>query len=153
MYDLLPLLWSRSGAPMLRYSVCCRCFGLEASAKMYDLLPLQWPRSRDRRTATNITSQHWEHTSRPQQRQQIVHLQHWGTTSKPKQRQQTNTYTIKICADTECFLKITNSYEGEYTIKYQEHFPNPIGAKLMVDLLCHLLFLKEKIVLIYCMGF
>ena len=38
---------------------------------------------------------------------------------------------FKIYADTECFLKRTNSYEGEYTIKYQEHFPNSIGAKLV----------------------
>ena len=36
---------------------------------------------------------------------------------------------FKIYADTECFLKRTNSYEGEYTIKYQEHLPNSIGAK------------------------
>ena len=39
--------------------------------------------------------------------------------------------TFKIYADTECFLKGTNSYEGEHTIKYQEHFPNSIGAKLV----------------------
>ena len=65
MYDLLPLLWSRSGAPMLRCTICCRCFGLEVvpqcqnvrlrcfglaskwcpNAKMYDLLPLLWSRS------------------------------------------------------------------------------------------------------------
>ena len=41
MYDLLPLPWSRSGAPMLRCTrcaICCRCFGL-------DLLPLLWSRS------------------------------------------------------------------------------------------------------------
>ena len=38
---------------------------------------------------------------------------------------------FKINADTECFLKRTNSYEGEHTIKYQEHFPNSIGAKLV----------------------
>ena len=38
---------------------------------------------------------------------------------------------FKIYADTECFLKRTNSYEGEYTKKYQEHFPNFIGAKLV----------------------
>ena len=38
---------------------------------------------------------------------------------------------FKIYADTECFLKRTNSYEGEYTIKYQEHYPNSIGAKLV----------------------
>ena len=38
---------------------------------------------------------------------------------------------FKIYADTECFLKRTNSYKGEYTIKYQEHFPNSIGAKLV----------------------
>ena len=64
-YDLLPLLWSRSGAPMLRCTISCRCFGLEVvpqcqdvrfvavavfskwcpNAKMYDLLPLLWPRS------------------------------------------------------------------------------------------------------------
>ena len=38
---------------------------------------------------------------------------------------------FKINADTECFLKRTNSYEGEHTIKYQEHFPNSIGASLV----------------------
>ena len=38
---------------------------------------------------------------------------------------------FKIYADTECFLKRTNSYEGEHTIKYQEHNPNSIGAKLV----------------------
>ena len=38
---------------------------------------------------------------------------------------------FKIYADTEYFLKRTNSYEGEYTIKYQEHFLNSIGAKLV----------------------
>ena len=38
---------------------------------------------------------------------------------------------FKIYANTECFLKRTNSYEGEYTIKYQEHLPNSIGAKLV----------------------
>ena len=38
---------------------------------------------------------------------------------------------FKIYADTKCFLKRTNSYQGEYTIKYQEHFPNSIGAKLV----------------------
>ena len=38
---------------------------------------------------------------------------------------------IEIYADTECFLKRTNSYEGEHTIKYQEHRPNSIGAKLI----------------------
>ena len=38
---------------------------------------------------------------------------------------------FKIYADTECFLKRTNSYEGEYTIRYQEHIPNSIGAKLV----------------------
>ena len=60
MYDLLPLLWPRSGAtmlgcaiccrcfrlPMLRCAICCCCFGLEVvpGAKMYDLLPLLWSR-------------------------------------------------------------------------------------------------------------
>ena len=38
---------------------------------------------------------------------------------------------FKIYADTECFLKRVNSYEGEHTIKYQEHIPNSIGAKLV----------------------
>ena len=28
-------------------------------------------------------------------------------------------------------FKTTNSYEGEHTIKYQEHFPNSLGAKLV----------------------
>ena len=32
---------------------------------------------------------------------------------------------------TQCFLKRINSYEGEHTIKYQEHIPNSIGAKLV----------------------
>ena len=36
-----------------------------------------------------------------------------------------------IYADAERFLKITDSYEDEYTTKYQEHFPNSIGAKLV----------------------
>ena len=56
----------------------------------------------------------------------------------------------KIYADTECFLKRSNSFEGEYTIKYQERFPNSIGVKLVciiIDLLYQLLFLKEKNVL------
>ena len=38
---------------------------------------------------------------------------------------------FNIYADTECFLKRTNSYEGAYTIKYQKHIPNSIGAKLV----------------------
>ena len=38
---------------------------------------------------------------------------------------------FKICADTECFLKHVNSYEGEHTIKYQEHIPSSIGVKLV----------------------
>ena len=38
---------------------------------------------------------------------------------------------FKIYADTECFLKRINSYKGEDTIKYQEHIPNSIGAKLV----------------------
>ena len=29
-YDLLPLFWRRSDAPVLRSTICCRCFGLEA---------------------------------------------------------------------------------------------------------------------------
>ena len=36
-----------------------------------------------------------------------------------------------IYPDTKFFLKRTNSYEGEYKIKYQEHTPNSIGAKLV----------------------
>ena len=28
-------------------------------------------------------------------------------------------------------MKRPNSYEGEYTIKYQEHLPSSIGAKLV----------------------
>ena len=38
---------------------------------------------------------------------------------------------FKIYADTECSLKRVNSYEGEHTIKYQEHIPNSINAKLV----------------------
>ena len=29
------------------------------------------------------------------------------------------------------FFKRVNSYEGEHTIKYQQHTPNSIGAKLV----------------------
>ena len=38
---------------------------------------------------------------------------------------------FKIFADTESFLKRINSCEGEHMIKYQEHIPNSIGAKLV----------------------
>ena len=38
---------------------------------------------------------------------------------------------FEIYADTEYFLKRTNYYEGQYTIKYQEDTPNSIGAKLV----------------------
>ena len=38
---------------------------------------------------------------------------------------------FKIYADTECFLSKTKIEKGEYTIKYQEHQPNSIGAKLV----------------------
>ena len=38
---------------------------------------------------------------------------------------------LKIYADTECFLKRTKTEEGKYTIKYQKHQPNSIGAKLV----------------------
>ena len=63
-YYLLPLLWSRSGAPKLRCTIKCRWFGLEIMpqcwdvgffrwfglevvpySKMYDLLPLLWSRT------------------------------------------------------------------------------------------------------------
>ena len=37
----------------------------------------------------------------------------------------------KIYADTECFLKRTKVKKGKHTIKYQEHQPNSIGAKLV----------------------
>ena len=40
-------------------------------------------------------------------------------------------FIFKIYADTEIFLKRVNSYEGEHTIKYEEHIPNSIGAKLV----------------------
>ena len=63
MYDLLPVSWSRSGAPALRCTICCwclrsgapalrcmiccLCLGLEVvpSTKMYDLLLVSWSRS------------------------------------------------------------------------------------------------------------
>ena len=38
---------------------------------------------------------------------------------------------FKIYADTECFFKRPKIKEGERTIKYQEHRPNSIGAKLV----------------------
>ena len=38
---------------------------------------------------------------------------------------------FKIYADTEYFLKRTNSSEGQYTIKYQEDTPSSIVAKLV----------------------
>ena len=52
---------------------------------------------------------------------------------------------FKIYADTECFLKRVNSYEGEHTINYQEHIPNSIGAKLVcIDDRFTLLFIIFK---------
>ena len=38
---------------------------------------------------------------------------------------------FKIHAETECLLKRTKIKEGEHTIKYQEHYPNSIGAKIV----------------------
>ena len=38
---------------------------------------------------------------------------------------------FRIYVDTECFLKRVSFYEGEHTIKYQEHIPNSIGVKLV----------------------
>ena len=38
---------------------------------------------------------------------------------------------FKIYADTEYFLKRTEIEEGEHSIKYQEHYPNSIGSKLV----------------------
>ena len=59
---------------------------------------------------------------------------------------------FKIYAGTECFLKRTKIKEGEYTIKYEEHQPNSIGAKLVcIDdrfTLPSIIFIKVKIVLI-----
>ena len=63
---------------------------------------------------------------------------------------------FKTYADTECFSRRVNSYEGE---QYQEHIPNSIGVKLVcIDgrfalpsiyfSLPYILFLKVKIVLI-----
>ena len=45
-YVLLPLLSSRSGAPVPRGTICCRCFCLECclNVKTYDLSPLVWSR-------------------------------------------------------------------------------------------------------------
>ena len=52
---------------------------------------------------------------------------------------------FKIYADTEFFLKRTEIKEVEHTIKYQEHYPNSIGAKLVCtddSFTLPLLFLK-----------
>ena len=38
---------------------------------------------------------------------------------------------FKIYADTECFLKRTKIEERERSIKYQEHYPNSVGTKLV----------------------
>ena len=55
---------------------------------------------------------------------------------------------FKIYAYKECFSKRTNSQEGDHTIKYQEHYTNPIGAKLVcIDDKCTLptvIFKGEK---------
>ena len=62
---------------------------------------------------------------------------------------------FKIYADTECLLKRTNSYEGEDTTKYQKHYPNSIGAKLVcIDdrLLYQLLYSTGKSVLMNLFG-
>ena len=57
---------------------------------------------------------------------------------------------FKVYADTECFLKCVNSYEGEHTIKYQERIPNSRGAKLVCiddSFTLPSIILKVKIVL------
>ena len=57
---------------------------------------------------------------------------------------------FKIYTDTECFLKRNKIEEGERTKRFQEHYPNSVGAKLVCindNLLYLLLFLKVKIVL------
>ena len=57
---------------------------------------------------------------------------------------------FKTYADTERFLKRANSYEGEYTINYQEHFPLSIAAKIVcIDdrfTLPTIIFKREKCV-------
>ena len=55
---------------------------------------------------------------------------------------------FKIYADTECFLKRTKIKEGEHTKKYQEHYPNSIGVKLVCIDGRFYLSSKVKIVLI-----
>ena len=80
MYDLLPLLWSRSGAANLRCTICCHCFGLEMvpqikdvrfvavalvskwcpNAKMYKLLPLLCSRSGMPRRTMHPREASWE---------------------------------------------------------------------------------------------
>ena len=40
---------------------------------------------------------------------------------------------FKIYADTECFLKRTNSYEGKYTIKYQEYLGSIVAKLVCID--------------------
>ena len=47
MDDLLPGSWYRSGAPILRWTICCWCLGLEVVPQysMCGLLPGSWSRS------------------------------------------------------------------------------------------------------------
>ena len=40
-------------------------------------------------------------------------------------------FFLKYMLTQNVFLERTNSYESEYTIKYQKHLPNSIGAKLV----------------------
>ena len=65
-------------------------------------------------------------------------------------------FFLNICLQ-ECFWKRANSYESEHTIKYQEHIPNSIGAKLVcIDdrfTLPSIVFKGKKCInKIYCMG-
>ena len=86
---------------MLKCSVCCRCFGLEASAKMYDLLPLLWPRSRDRSNGNKwyilaLGQPHWGQSNGNKSHTSGHHFDTKATATnrqRPNQMQQTNRTT------------------------------------------------------------
>ena len=79
MYGLLLLLWPRSSAPLLRGTICCRCFGFEVQvgATLWDL-------SNDNKSYIWAWGKHSETTKMATNRR----FGHGDTISRPKQRQQ-----------------------------------------------------------------
>ena len=58
MYDLLQVSWFRSGAPAVRYTICCRCLGLEVVPQHEDGLEVV-PQHEDVRFVAGVLVSKW----------------------------------------------------------------------------------------------